>query len=55
MTPQDYGLGYDTRTRWPSYFAWRLAPLGAVGPPDLADLADRIRGFFSHLYSRDRS
>jgi hypothetical protein len=25
-------LGYDTATRWPSYFAWRSAPLGAVGP-----------------------
>ena len=25
-------LGYDVETRWPSYFAWRLAPLGAVGP-----------------------
>jgi hypothetical protein len=25
-------LGYDTSARWPSYFAWRLAPLGAVGP-----------------------
>jgi len=25
-------LGYDVRTRWPSYFAWRLAPLGAAGP-----------------------
>jgi hypothetical protein len=25
------GLGYDVSTRWPSYFAWRLAPLGAVG------------------------
>src|ERR1700761_6977073 len=25
-------LGYDTQTRWPSYFAWRLAPLGPVGP-----------------------
>jgi hypothetical protein len=25
-------LGYNTQTRWPSYFAWRLAPLGAVGP-----------------------
>jgi len=24
-------LGYDVTTRWPSYFAWRLAPLGAVG------------------------
>jgi hypothetical protein len=23
-------LGYDVRTRWPSYFAWRLAPLGAA-------------------------
>ena len=25
------GLGYDVSTRWPSYFAWRLAPLGAAG------------------------
>jgi hypothetical protein len=25
-------LGYDVTTRWPSYFAWRLAPLGALGP-----------------------
>ena len=24
-------LGYDVQTRWPSYFAWRLAPLGASG------------------------
>src|SRR5437660_863878 len=24
-------LGYDVTTRWPSYFAWRLAPLGAAG------------------------
>jgi hypothetical protein len=22
-------LGYEVTTRWPSYFAWRLAPLGA--------------------------
>src|SRR5215470_8441973 len=26
------GLGYDVETRWPSYFAWRMAPLGAAGP-----------------------
>ncbi|MEU8244365.1 hypothetical protein AB0C07_39425 [Actinoplanes missouriensis] len=25
-------LGYDVETRWPSYFAWRAAPLGAAGP-----------------------
>ncbi len=25
------GLGYDVATRWPSYFAWRLAPMGAAG------------------------
>ena len=25
-------FGYDVQTRRPSYFAWRLAPLGAVGP-----------------------
>ncbi|MFJ3903346.1 hypothetical protein [Streptomyces sp. NPDC090025] len=24
-------LGYDTSERWPSYFAWRAAPLGPVG------------------------
>ena len=26
------GLGYDVQTRWPSYFAWRLAPLDTAGP-----------------------
>lgn len=25
-------LGYEVTTRWPSYFAWRLAPLGTAGP-----------------------
>jgi hypothetical protein len=25
-------LGYTVDTRWPSYFAWRGAPLGAAGP-----------------------
>lgn len=25
-------LGYDASARWPSYFAWRAAPLGAAGP-----------------------
>jgi hypothetical protein len=25
-------LGYDVSARWPSYFAWRSAPLGAAGP-----------------------
>jgi hypothetical protein len=25
-------LGYEVTTRWPSYFAWRPAPLGVVGP-----------------------
>ncbi|MFC9330008.1 hypothetical protein [Kitasatospora sp. NPDC057015] len=24
-------LGYDVTDRWPRYFAWRIAPLGAVG------------------------
>jgi hypothetical protein len=24
-------LGYDVTTRWPSYFAWRAAPLGPAG------------------------
>ena len=31
-------LGYDVQTRWPSYFAWRLAPLGAVGPQQAASV-----------------
>ncbi|MFF5207873.1 hypothetical protein [Streptosporangium sp. NPDC000396] len=25
-------LGYDVKSRWPSYFAWRTAPLGPAGP-----------------------
>src|ERR1039458_10586773 len=25
-------LGHAVDTRWPSYFAWRSAPLGAAGP-----------------------
>ncbi|MEV4160849.1 SCO6745 family protein [Nonomuraea dietziae] len=25
------GLGYDIESRWPSYFAWRWAPLGTPG------------------------
>ncbi|MFF9146276.1 hypothetical protein ACF1BN_15590 [Streptomyces sp. NPDC014861] len=29
-------LGYDTGGRWPSYFAWRAAPLGAAGPARVA-------------------
>ncbi len=34
--PEAFGeaaaLGYDVTSRWPSYFAWRSAPLGAAGP-----------------------
>ncbi|MCX5391164.1 hypothetical protein [Streptomyces sp. NBC_00094] len=29
-------LGYETGERWPSYFAWRSAPLGAAGPVRVA-------------------
>ncbi|GGY60989.1 SCO6745 family protein [Streptomyces omiyaensis] len=29
-------LGYGTAERWPAYFAWRAAPLGAVGPGRVA-------------------
>ncbi|MFF9727198.1 SCO6745 family protein [Streptomyces gardneri] len=28
-------LGYDTAERWPSYFAWRSAPLSAAGPVEV--------------------
>lgn len=30
-------LGYDTAERWPSYFAWRAAPLGPAGPDRVAE------------------
>ncbi len=29
---QAAALGYDVSVRWPSYFAWRSAPLGPAGP-----------------------
>ncbi|WP_354639336.1 SCO6745 family protein [Kitasatospora camelliae] len=29
-------LGYPVDDRWPSYFAWRAAPLGPVGPEQVA-------------------
>ncbi|MEU4540578.1 hypothetical protein AB0G15_37640 [Streptosporangium sp. NPDC023825] len=29
-------LGHDIGSRWPSYFAWRMAPLGAAGPRGVA-------------------
>src|SRR5262249_50406346 len=38
-------LGYDVATRWPSYFAWRLAPLGAVG--------SRLAASGCYSFSRD--
>ena len=31
-------LGFDTETRWPSYFPLRAAPLGAVGPEVVASI-----------------
>ncbi|MFD8620827.1 hypothetical protein [Streptomyces sp. DSS69] len=34
-------LGYDTEERWPSYFAWRAAPLGAAGVDEV------VRAFHS--------
>ncbi|MFB8118851.1 hypothetical protein ACFC51_23605 [Streptomyces sp. NPDC055962] len=36
-------LGYSTQERWPSYFAWRAAPLGAAG-------AERVTAVF-HSFS----
>jgi hypothetical protein len=32
MFEEAAGLGFGVTTRWPSYFAWRCAPLGAAGP-----------------------
>ncbi|NGO68841.1 SCO6745 family protein [Streptomyces boncukensis] len=32
IAEESRALGYDTSERWPSYFALRAAPLGAVGP-----------------------
>src|SRR5260370_27756484 len=37
------GLVYDTQTRWPSYFAWRLAPLGSAGPAAAPAAPPRLR------------
>ena len=31
VTGEAAALGYDVATRWPGYFAWRSAPLGAAG------------------------
>ncbi|MFI7016201.1 hypothetical protein [Streptomyces sp. NPDC050164] len=40
--PEAFGeaaaLGYGTRERWPSYFAYRAAPLGEVGPERVASV-----------------
>ncbi|MFF4318082.1 hypothetical protein [Streptomyces sp. NPDC001568] len=42
FAPESYeeagGLGYDTGDRWPLYFAFRAAPLGAVAPPLVTSL-----------------
>lgn len=35
-------LGYDTAERWPSYFAWRAAPLGT---PDAAEVTAAFHSF----------
>lgn len=35
-------LGYDVSERWPGYFAWRAAPLGA---PDAAEVAGAFHSF----------
>ena len=32
VTEEAERLGYPVDTRWPSYFAWRAAPLGPAGP-----------------------
>ncbi|MBM0237721.1 hypothetical protein JNW88_12120, partial [Micromonospora sp. ATA32] len=32
LTEEATALGLPTDERWPSYFAWRSAPLGAAGP-----------------------
>ncbi|MEU0479888.1 hypothetical protein ABZ260_12005 [Streptosporangium sp. NPDC006013] len=44
-------LGYDIESRWPSYFAWRTAPLGAAGPklaaPEASAALAKESGFFS--------
>ncbi|MFE9726560.1 hypothetical protein ACFYQ5_23935 [Streptomyces sp. NPDC005794] len=43
VTEEAAALGYATDERWPSYFAWRAAPLGAVD-------ADRVTAVF-HSFS----
>ncbi|MEU8705924.1 hypothetical protein [Streptomyces sp. NPDC048565] len=41
-------LGYATDERWPSYFVWRAAPLGAAGVDQVS--ADRVGALF-HSFS----
>ncbi|WP_242902681.1 SCO6745 family protein [Actinomadura terrae] len=36
MFAEAAALGFDAEDRWSSYFAWRAAPLGAVGPERVA-------------------
>lgn len=42
-------LGYDTEERWPSYFAWRAAPLGAAG---LDEVVRAFHGFAPAMVDR---
>jgi hypothetical protein len=34
-------LGYEVKTRWPSYFAWRLAPLGGGSAAEILAARER--------------
>ncbi|MFE8941827.1 hypothetical protein ACFYNX_30660 [Streptomyces sp. NPDC007872] len=42
-------LGYGTAERWPSYFAWRAAPLGTAGP---VRVASAFYSFSPHMVAR---
>ncbi|NWF29920.1 hypothetical protein HW130_27280 [Streptomyces sp. PKU-EA00015] len=42
-------LGYDTDERWPSYFAWRAAPLGEAGT---AQVSSAFHSFSPRMVAR---
>ncbi|MFF2326978.1 MULTISPECIES: hypothetical protein [unclassified Streptomyces] len=43
-------LGYGTAERWPSYFAWRAAPLGEAGSAEVIDTFHSFSPAMVHAY-----
>ncbi|MFG3406521.1 hypothetical protein [Streptomyces sp. NPDC048142] len=45
-------LGYDTEERWAGYFAWRAAPLGALGAADAREVVRTFHSFAPAMVDR---